>query len=57
MAARTKIDITDLDSQNLCNIIVALDNAVDDIGNVTIGAVADLMARVTSGLDEQRACA
>lgn len=34
-----------------------LDNAVDDIGNVTIGAVADLMARVTSGLDEQRACA
>ena len=54
MAKRNQIDITELDSKNMCNIILALDAAVDDIGDVTIGAVADLMARVTSGLDEPR---
>ena len=57
MELRTKIGIMDLDSKNLCKILQTLDNVVDDIGNVTIGAVADLMARVTVGLDEQRACA
>ena len=57
MALRKKIGIRDLDNNNMCKIIQALDNAVDDIGNVTIGAVADLMARLTVGLDEQRACA
>ena len=57
MAKRNQIDITELDSTHMCNIILALDHAVDEIGNVTIGAVADLMARVTSGLDEPRPCA
>ena len=57
MEVRTTIGIKDLGVPNLCILINALDNAVDDIGNVTIGAVADLIARVTYGLDEQRACA
>ena len=57
MERRTHIGITDLDSHNLCSLINALDNAVDDTGNVTIGAVADLMARVCHGLDEPRPCA
>ena len=54
MAKRNHIDITELDSTHMGNIILALDHAVEDIGDVTIGAVADLMARVTSGLDEPR---
>ncbi len=57
MELRTKINHMDLDSRHLGNILCALDDAVEDIGDVTIGAVADLMARLTSGLDEQRACA
>ncbi len=57
MELRTKIDIMDMESKHLGKILRALDDVVDDIGNVTIGAVADLMARVTVGLDEQRACA
>ncbi len=54
MALRNHLDITELNSTHMCNIILALDTAVADIGDVTIGAVADLMARVTSGLDEPR---
>ena len=54
MAKRNQIDITELNSTHMCNIILALDGAVEDIGDVTIGAVADLMARVTAGLDEPR---
>ena len=57
MELRTKIDIMDLDGKHVGKILRALDDVVDDIGDVTIGAVADLMARVTAGLDEQRACA
>ena len=54
MTLRNHLDITELDSTHMCNIILALDSAVEDIGDVTIGAVADLMARVTSGLGEPR---
>ena len=54
MAKRNHIDITELDSDHMCDIIGALDAAARDIGDVTIGAVSDLMARVTAGLDEPR---
>ncbi len=57
MELRKKILINDLGSDHILKIVGAMDDVVYDIGDVTISAVANVMARLCDGLDEQRACA
>ena len=57
MELRKKILINDLGSDHMLKIIHALDDVAYDMGDVTISAVANVMARLCNGMDEQRACA
>ena len=52
MTKRTKINI--IDGAHFCRIFDAMDSVAEEMGDVTMSAVANAFARMTAHLDEQR---